>query len=206
VDIVFNCPHGSPSERRLPGPRGRHYFADCLSIIYDTGRRSFLATEEIHFVRNVLTNVPADPIVLPDGPLSILLASAQPVGFGRLSIEQEVEVIRRGFKPLIDAGLAVVDTVARITPAELHDRLSRGTYQVVHFIGHGVYDEKRREGCLVFENDRGRRSDSSSSTSPCRSTYGTSIARKERTFCGQSTWRAGCGTRQRNSAPTCWPA
>ena len=29
---------------------------------YDTGRRRFLATEEIHFVRNVLTNVPADPI------------------------------------------------------------------------------------------------------------------------------------------------
>jgi hypothetical protein len=32
-----------------------------------------------------------------DGPLRILVASAQPVGFGRLSIDQEVAVIQRGF-------------------------------------------------------------------------------------------------------------
>jgi hypothetical protein len=122
---------------------------------YDTGRQSFLATEEIHFVRNVLTNVPADRIVQPEGPLRILVAAAQPVGFGRLSIDQEVEVIRRGFKALIDEKLVSVDVLARATPAQIHGYVSSGNYQVVHFIGHGVYDEKRREGCLVFENDRG---------------------------------------------------
>jgi CHAT domain-containing protein len=122
---------------------------------FDTGRRSFLATEEIHFVRNVLTNVPADPIVRPRGPLRILVAAAQPVGFGRLSIDQEVEVIRRGFAPLVDAGLVAIDVIARTTPEEIHAYLKTATYQIVHFIGHGVYNEERREGCLVFENDRG---------------------------------------------------
>lgn len=122
---------------------------------YDRGRQSFLATEEIHFVRNVLTNVPADPIVRPDGPLRILVASAQPVGFGHLSIDQEVEVIRRGFEPLIDAGSVMVDVLARATPGQIHGHLSSGAYQVVHFIGHGVYDEERKEGCLIFEDDRG---------------------------------------------------
>ena len=122
---------------------------------YDSGRRSFLATEEIHFVRNVLTNVPADPIVRPQGPLRILVAAAQPVGFGRLSVDQEVEVIRRGFKPLVDAQLVAIDVIARATPEEIHAYLKTGNYQIVHFIGHGVFDEKRQEGCLVFENDRG---------------------------------------------------
>ena len=122
---------------------------------YDSGRQTFLATEEIHFVRNVLTNVPADPILRSDGPLRILVASAQPVGFGRLSIEQEVEVIRRGFEALIEAGLVVVEVLARATPAQIHDRLSSGTWQVVHFIGHGAYDEAENEGFLVFEDDRG---------------------------------------------------
>ena len=51
---------------------------------FDAGRDSFLATEETHFVRNVLTSVPADPIVRATGPLRILVAAAQPVGFGRL--------------------------------------------------------------------------------------------------------------------------
>ena len=122
---------------------------------YDSGRRSFLATEEIHFVRNVLTNVPADPIVRPQGPLRILVAAAQPVGFGRLSIDQEVEVIRRGFTSLVEAQLVTIDVIARATPEEIHAYLKTGTYQIVHFIGHGVFDEQRREGCLVFENDRG---------------------------------------------------
>ena len=92
----------------------------------------------------------------PDGPLRILVAAAQPVGFGRLSIDQEVEVIRRGFEPL-DRGAARGGRRggARVTPAQIHSMLSTGTYQVVHFIGHGVYDEERREGCLVFENERG---------------------------------------------------
>ena len=122
---------------------------------YDHGRQSFLATEEIHFVRNVLTNVPADQIVRSEGPLRILVVSAQPVGFGRLSIEQELTVIQRGFEPLVEAGLVEIDSLARATPSMIHNRLTSRNYQVVHFIGHGVYDEKRGEGCLIFVNEDG---------------------------------------------------
>jgi hypothetical protein len=122
---------------------------------YDTGRRSFLATEDIHFVRNVLTNVPADTVARPEGALRILAAAAQPVGFGRLSVDQEVEVIRRGFATLIAEGLVELDVLPRATPGRIHDYLSTGRYHVVHFIGHGVYDDSRGEGCLVFENERG---------------------------------------------------
>jgi hypothetical protein len=124
---------------------------------YDGGRESFLATEETNFIRNVLTNVPADPVDPPvDGePLRILVVSAQPVGLGILSIAQEEAVISRGFKQLVDAKLVKIDTVARATPSMIHDRLTMERYQVVHFIGHGVYDEKRGEGCLMFVNEDG---------------------------------------------------
>jgi hypothetical protein len=122
---------------------------------YDHGRKSFLATEEIHFIRNVMTSVPADPIVRSDGPLRILVVSAQPVGFGRLSIDQEVAVIRRGFEPLIEAGLVEIESLARATPAQIHGYLQTGSYQVVHFIGHGVFNEAEGEGCLVFVNEEG---------------------------------------------------
>lgn len=122
---------------------------------YDHGRQSFLATEETHFIRNVLTNVPADPITRADGPLRVLVVSAQPVGFGRLSIDQEVAIIRRGFEPLVEAGLVEIETLARATPSMIHGHLTTGRYQVVHFIGHGVYDEERGEGCLIFVNEQG---------------------------------------------------
>jgi len=122
---------------------------------YDASRRSFLATEDIHFVRNVLTAIPADVIPPRAGPLRILVASAQPAGFGRLSVEQELEVIRRGFDPLIDAGLAEVEVLPRATPSSIHARLSTGSFTIVHFIGHGVFNEKTQEGSLVFEDSRG---------------------------------------------------
>ncbi len=122
---------------------------------YDASRRSFLATEDIHFVRNVLTAIPADAIPPRAGPLRILVASAQPAGFGRLSVQQELEVIRRGFDPLIAAGLAEVEVLPRATPSSIHARLSTGGFTIVHFIGHGVFDEKTQQGSLVFEDSRG---------------------------------------------------
>jgi len=122
---------------------------------YDKVRDSYLATEEIHLIRNVLTAVPANIIPTRSGPLRILVVSAQPVGYGLLSIEQEVKVILRGFQPLIDAKSATVEVVAHATPNLIHGRLETGDFDVVHFIGHGLFDEKTERGALIFENDRG---------------------------------------------------
>lgn len=123
---------------------------------YDPVRNCFLATEDMRFTRNVLTSVPADRIDPGRGPLRILVASAQPVGYARLSIEQEEAVIRRGFEPLVAAGLVTVTALARATPTKLHGYLSNGKFDVVHFIGHGTYDEERGEGRLVFVNEQGQ--------------------------------------------------
>jgi hypothetical protein len=121
---------------------------------YDESRASFLATEEIHFVRNVLSAVPADSIPPGDGRLRILIAQA--VSHGRLSPPQEEEVIRRGFQPLIDVGLVSVEILPRATPETIHRRLEGGQFDVVHFIGHGHFDERRQEGYLVFEDAHGK--------------------------------------------------
>ncbi|MGY4366693.1 hypothetical protein ACVW1A_002758 [Bradyrhizobium sp. LB1.3] len=123
---------------------------------YDPVRKCFLATEEMRFTRNVLTSIPADQIDPDSGPLRILVASAQPVGYARLSIEQEEAVIRRGFEPLIAAGLVTVTALARATAEKLHGHLSNGKFDIVHFIGHGTYDEERGEGRLVFVNEQGQ--------------------------------------------------
>jgi hypothetical protein len=122
---------------------------------YDQSRRSFLATEEIHMVRNVVTAVPASVIPPQTGPLRILVAAAQPVGLVPLSVDQEVDVIRRGFEPLIEAGLVEVEVMARATPGMLHGRLSTANFTVVHFIGHGLFDEVTQKGALFFEDDHG---------------------------------------------------
>jgi len=122
---------------------------------FDPGRRTFLATEDVHFTRNVITAVPADAIEPRDGPLRMLVVVAQPVGLAALSSEEEEIVIRRGFQPLIEAGLAEVDVLPSATPATLHARITNGRYDIVHFIGHGEFDAQTGQGYLLFETDAG---------------------------------------------------
>ncbi len=121
---------------------------------YDRTRKSFLATEEVHFIRNALAAVPAERIAPRAGPLRILVAAAQPVGFGQLSMAQEEEVIRRGFDALVAAGLAAVTTLPRATPGAIQGCLSTAAFDIVHFIGHGAFDEETG-GSLVFEDGNG---------------------------------------------------
>jgi hypothetical protein len=120
----------------------------------DPTRESYLATEEIHFIRNVLTAIPGDNIDPFSGPLRILVASALPVGFGRLSIDEETAVIRRGFDALVDSGLVEVEVLPRATVHKLHGCLLTGGFHAVHFIGHGSFDPKQG-GFLMFQDERG---------------------------------------------------
>ena len=122
---------------------------------FDPDRKTFLATQELHFVRNALTAMPVEVIPPRPGPLRILVAIAQPIGTAKLSSEQEEAVIRRGFQPLIEAGLVDLEVLRATTPTALHRWLSEISYDIVHFIGHGDFDEETGQGYLVFEDDKG---------------------------------------------------
>ena len=126
-------------------------------FIYDPGRQVFLATSELNFTRNVITAVPADRLSGRPGALRILVVVAQPVGLAHLSVEEETEVIRAGFQRLIDGGLATVDVLLDATPDALHRRLETAdVFDVVHFIGHGEFDEREGKGFLIFQDAQGR--------------------------------------------------
>ena len=125
-------------------------------FIYDPDRRTFLALEEVNFTRNVLTAIPAER--LPARPtMRILVVVAQPLGLGALSVEEEADVIRSGFRRLLDAGLAEVELLLDATPELLHRTLesSAAPIDVLHFIGHGEYNEPSDCGYLIFENQDG---------------------------------------------------
>ncbi len=125
-------------------------------FIYDPDRRTFLALEEVNFTRNVLTAIPAERI--PARPtMRILVVVAQPLGLGTLSVEEEADVIRSGFRRLLDAGLAQVELLLDATPELLHRTLesAEAPIDVLHFIGHGEYNEQSDCGYLIFENQDG---------------------------------------------------
>ena len=125
-------------------------------LAYDPARRSFLATSDVNFVRNVFTAVPAEVRSRRRERLRILVATAEPKGAAPVAAREEAALVRRGFRPLVDAGLCSVSVLARATPEALHRRLSDQTVDVLHYVGHGSYDEDAREGCLFLEDGKGR--------------------------------------------------
>ena len=138
-----------------------HWVADLpWEFAFDTARGTFLAMEEINFVRNVVTAIPAEEIPGRSGPLRILVVTAQPVGWGEVSIAEEIALVSRGFRRLADAGLVRFEVLRSVSPEVLHKRLQFAQlagerFDVLHFIGHGKYDEGKQTGYLVFEDGHG---------------------------------------------------
>lgn len=124
---------------------------------YDPSRRCFLATEDVHLLRNVASRVPVDAIAPQHGPLRILVVAAQPSGSARLSVARETDAIRQGFEALVEAKLAEVTVLPRATPDALHAAVQATRPAIVHFVGHGHFDEGTRHGALMLENGRGHR-------------------------------------------------
>ena len=125
-------------------------------LAWDPARRLFIATSDVNFVRNVFTAVPAELRQRRRERLRILVATARPRGTAPIAAREETALVRRGFRPLVEAGLASVGVMSRATPQGLHRRLTEQVIDVLHYIGHGSYDEEAGEGCLFLEDGRGR--------------------------------------------------
>ncbi len=125
-------------------------------LAWDPSRRLFIATSDVNFVRNVFTAVPAEVRQRRQERLRILVATARPRGTAPLAAREESALVRRGFRPLVEAGLASVSVLSGATPQGLHRRLSGQVVDVLHYIGHGRYDEESAAGCLFLEDGRGR--------------------------------------------------
>jgi tetratricopeptide (TPR) repeat protein len=95
------------------------------------------------------------PVVLP---LRILGVVSRPKGVQALDVEGEQQRLTEALAPLSEAGLVTLEWLPRATLSELHDVISRpGEIHVLHYIGHGAYDERTDSGILLFEDEDGLR-------------------------------------------------
>jgi hypothetical protein len=125
-------------------------------LAFDPSRREFLATSSVNIVRNAFTAVPADAPARGRGRLRILVVVSQPRGTPLLDTKTETSDLRTAFRPLAAAGKAEVEVLTKATAGRLQRRLAKGGVDVLHFAGHGEFDEKEREGSLLLEDERGR--------------------------------------------------
>ena len=89
-------------------------------------------------------------------PLRILVVIASPKDVPPLDTQAEKDRINAALKPLSSKGLVDVTFIeGPDTWERLMDALLPNQTHILHFIGHGAFDEKNREGVLLMEDEDG---------------------------------------------------
>ena len=89
------------------------------------------------------------------GPLKILIMFSSPQDLSpdqRLDIEREEFLLLQALQPLYRKGEVQIDFTNVASLEELEHKIARNDYHILHFSGHGIFNEKENQGYLLSED------------------------------------------------------
>lgn len=89
-------------------------------------------------------------------PLRVLVVIASPTDYAQLDVEGEWVALRKALGDLEQRRLVALERLDEATLAGLQRRFRRAKYHILHFIGHGGFDQASQDGVLVMEDEQGR--------------------------------------------------
>lgn len=124
-------------------------------FLYDPDRAEYMCLNLVTpLVRYAKIPRPILPLTV-NGPVRILGMVASPKGYPELDVEAEKLKVEEALAHLLKEGVFELSWVKGQTWQHLQDELRAGPWHVFHFIGHGRFDQERKEGQLAFCNDAG---------------------------------------------------
>jgi len=125
-------------------------------LLYDRRTNSYLAqSERTPVVRYLEVPQPPRPLVV-DGALRILVVISSPTDLPELDVEDEWRRVQDAMAARVGDGLVKVDRLPAPTMAALGTWLRHTDVHILHFIGHGDYDEQVQDGVIYFTDRYGR--------------------------------------------------
>jgi len=125
-------------------------------LLYDKSARMFYAqSDRTPVVRYLDVTNPPLPLTV-HGPLRILAVIASPRGLPRLDVEREWATICEALAEKERAQLVRVDRLPAPTIGGLQRWLRHNEVHVLHFVGHGYFDDQLQDGALMFSDPEGR--------------------------------------------------
>ncbi|HXO42245.1 MAG TPA: CHAT domain-containing protein [Thermoanaerobaculia bacterium] len=112
-------------------------------------------SSETPVLRYVKPTRPMRPLAV-SGCLRLLAVMANPPDYPPLDIDREWENLRQALSDLEHRGLLMTKHLTKGTLSALQKELRQCDYHIIHFIGHGFFDEHEGNGMLVFEEGSGR--------------------------------------------------
>lgn len=121
-------------------------------FLFDSSQNRFIAlSRETPLVR-YLDFAERVEILEVAAPLRVLLVVSSPTDYAQLDVERECGKMEEAVAGLKNDGRLSVDRLDAATLGELQRALTRQTYHILHFIGHGGADGAS-EGHLMFEDN-----------------------------------------------------
>jgi hypothetical protein len=120
-------------------------------FLYDQRRDDYLSLS-MPMVRYPEILEPVRPLRVTR-PLRILGMVARPTGYDALDIEGEKAHLNRALDPLVRDGQVELGWVEGETWRSLLNALHRGSWHIVHFIGHGGFDSGAGEGVFFLRGE-----------------------------------------------------
>lgn len=124
-------------------------------FLFDSSQNRFIAlSRETPLVR-YLDFAERVEILEVAAPLRVLLVVSSPTDYAQLDVERECAKVEEAVAGLKKEGRLTVDRIDQATLGELQRALTRQSYHIIHFIGHGGADGAS-EGHLMFEDNEQR--------------------------------------------------
>ena len=125
-------------------------------FLYDPGDAFFLSQSMYTPLVRSLDLRSASPPRKLTLPMKVLGMASAPQGFPGLDVDDEREKLARALEPLTSRGAVELEWLDSATLAELDRRVGNpDELHVIHYIGHGAYDDRTQSGILVLEDSTG---------------------------------------------------
>jgi formylglycine-generating enzyme required for sulfatase activity len=124
--------------------------------LYDgSSDRFFALSVTTPVVRYLELPEPPQPLTVRP-PLRMLVMVSSPSDHAKLNVEQEWRRLDEALGDLQQRRLLHLEPLQGATLPALQRRLRRGAVHVLHFIGHGDFDQRSQKGALILEDESGR--------------------------------------------------
>jgi CHAT domain len=151
------------ADRQGAGLRVRLRLGDAPSLanipwefLYDSSSDGFLClSDQTPLVRYIDLPQRVEPLAATP-PLRMLCLISSPSGYPPLDVEHEWAKLNEALGPTVSEGRLLMERVDTPSLEALQRRLRREEYHVLHFVGHGAFDEEAQDGVLLLEDLEGR--------------------------------------------------
>lgn len=125
-------------------------------FLYDQASNQFLAlSSKTPIVRYIDLPQSTRPVTVKP-PLRVLVMVSNPLDWDTLDVDEERNRLKDALADSVKRGHVILDFLPEATLEALQHRLRQNTYHLFHFIGHGGFDQDRRDGILIFRDEHGR--------------------------------------------------